>query len=76
MYVQTKRNLGVHLRDFKPGAPKEIRTPVLALRGPRPRPLDDGGNSAQILPPPTGFVNSPDLRKFAQNSGFSTSIML
>ena len=24
-------------------APKEIRTPVLALRGPRPGPLDDGG---------------------------------
>src|SRR5690606_19219081 len=24
-------------------APKEIRTPVLALKGPRPTPLDDGG---------------------------------
>jgi hypothetical protein len=39
-------------------APKGIRTPVLALRGPRPGPLDDGGNSAQILPPHTSLVNS------------------
>ncbi len=30
-------------------APTEIRTPVLALRGPRPGPLDDGGIS-QMLP--------------------------
>src|SRR5690606_21369754 len=27
---------------FKDGAPYEIRTRVLALRGPRPRPLDEG----------------------------------
>ena len=26
------------------GAPTGVRTPVSALRGPRPRPLDDGGN--------------------------------
>ena len=26
------------------GAPREIRTPVLALKGLRPGPLDDGGN--------------------------------
>ena len=25
------------------GAPTGIRTPVVALKGPRPRPLDDGG---------------------------------
>ena len=25
------------------GAPREIRTPVLALKGLRPGPLDDGG---------------------------------
>ena len=30
------------LRAF-PGAPREIRTPVLALKGLRPGPLDDGG---------------------------------
>jgi hypothetical protein len=44
------------LSDFC--APKGTRTPVLALRGPRPGPLDDGGNSAQILPPCICFVNS------------------
>ena len=32
------------LRAFLgPGAPMEIRTPVLALKGLRPSPLDDGG---------------------------------
>ena len=30
-------------RFFDSDAPKGTRTPVLALRGPRPRPLDDGG---------------------------------
>ena len=30
-------------------APKEIRTPVLALKGPRPSPLDDGGHVAKKL---------------------------
>lgn len=44
MYTQTKRNLGDELRDFKPSAPTEIRTLVLALKGLRPGPLDDGGN--------------------------------
>ena len=29
---------------FYRGAPTEIRTPVVALKGPRPRPLDDGGS--------------------------------
>ena len=36
-----------------PGAPREIRTPVLALKGLRPGPLDDGGISEEfyhILP--------------------------
>jgi hypothetical protein len=37
-------------------APVEIRTPVLALKGPRPGPLDDGGwfegQSGRILPSP------------------------
>ena len=28
----------------------EIRTPVLALKGLRPGPLDDGGNAGEILP--------------------------
>ena len=32
------------LRAF-PGAPREIRTPVLALKGLRPGPLDDGGKN-------------------------------
>ena len=31
------------LAGFVPGAPREIRTPVLALKGLRPGPLDDGG---------------------------------
>ena len=35
----------------KSGAPTEVRTPVLALRGPRPGPLDDGGQRG-ILPCP------------------------
>ena len=28
---------------YSVGAPTGIRTPVLALKGPRPSPLDDGG---------------------------------
>jgi hypothetical protein len=31
------------IRGDTESAPKGIRTPVLALRGPRPGPLDDGG---------------------------------
>lgn len=31
------------------GAPMENRTPVLALKGPRPGPLDDGGHRRRIL---------------------------
>ena len=31
-------------------APTGIRTPVLALKGPRPGPLDDGGASGRIVP--------------------------
>jgi hypothetical protein len=42
------------------GAPMEIRTPVLALKGPRPGPLDDGGlfigQSGRILPSPPAPV--------------------
>ena len=30
------------------GAPNRIRTGVLAVRGPRPRPLDDGGYEAHV----------------------------
>ena len=41
-------------------APVEIRTPVLALKGPRPGPLDDGGlfegRSGRILPSPPAPV--------------------
>ena len=29
--------------DLSTSAPTEIRTPVVALKGPRPGPLDDGG---------------------------------
>ena len=32
-------------RAFIIGAPTGIRTPVVALKGPRPSPLDDGGAS-------------------------------
>ena len=35
-------HFNVITRDIE-SAPKGIRTPVLALRGPRPGPLDDGG---------------------------------
>ena len=38
-------------------APTEIRTPVLALRGPRPSPLDDGGGQA-------GFYHVRVFRSF------------
>ena len=34
---------GSRLRGYDECAPTGIRTPVLALRGPRPGPLDDGG---------------------------------
>jgi hypothetical protein len=33
----------------KKSAPRGIRTPVLGLKGPRPGPLDDGGNG-RIVP--------------------------
>lgn len=33
-------------QGFSPHAPKGIRTPVLALKGPCPSPLDDGGGTA------------------------------
>ncbi len=48
------------LRNFY--APKGTRTPVLALRGPRPGPLDDGGVSftqaGRILPCSLQAVNN------------------
>ena len=34
------------------GAPREIRTLVLALKGLRPGPLDDGGNGQYSTRPP------------------------
>jgi hypothetical protein len=37
---QTRRMAGFF---FPESAPMEIRTPVLTLKGSRPRPLDDGG---------------------------------
>jgi hypothetical protein len=40
-------------------APTEIRTPVLALKGLRPSPLDDGGvltRASRILPDPSIWV--------------------
>ena len=40
------------------GTPKGNRTPVLALRGLRPRPLDDGGVQEQILARAFICVNS------------------
>jgi hypothetical protein len=48
-----KRKLGDNLRVFL-YAPTGIRTPVLALKGLRPSPLDDGGvvsNLAALLAP-------------------------
>ncbi len=39
------------------GAPTEIRTPVLGLKGPRPSPLDDGGN-AQIFKRGDSTINN------------------
>src|SRR5690606_38414851 len=38
-------------------APKGIRTPVLALKGPRPSPLDDGGLTGRILTYPAPSFN-------------------
>ena len=37
------------------GAPTEIRTPVLALKGLRPGPLDDGGLFSGRILPSTGY---------------------
>lgn len=34
-------NLSMQLLSTSIGAPKGIRTPVAAVKGPRPRPLDD-----------------------------------
>jgi hypothetical protein len=51
-------------RSFKLYAPKGTRTPVLALRGPRPGPLDDGGVKRvnSTMHPPPSSTNSPHLR--------------
>ena len=54
---QIKANSGMHKEDIKDsvqhdikriliGSPNGIRTRVTALRGPRPRPLDDGTEMA------------------------------
>lgn len=42
---------------FRCNAPREIRTPVLALKGLRPSPLDDGGVLVAA-----GFYHSPPYR--------------
>ncbi len=44
-----KRKKLLNYQELPRGAPTEIRTPVLALKGLRPSPLDDGGSSG-ILP--------------------------
>jgi hypothetical protein len=53
-------------------APVEIRTPVLALKGPRPGPLDDGGlfegQSGRILPSPPAPVKQLAMPAFYPGS--------
>lgn len=44
----------------KPDAPTGIRTPVLALKGLRPSPLDDGGKCAVFI---TRFMGSGNEQK-------------
>jgi hypothetical protein len=44
------------------GSPNGIRIRVSALRGPCPRPLDDGAKPAQFRPRPTASVRSRDGR--------------
>ena len=39
----------IFLDKLEKDAPKGTRTPVLALRGPRPRPLDNGGGQFRIV---------------------------
>jgi hypothetical protein len=48
--AQCERLAQVTARRVEDSAPKEIRTPVLALKGPCPGPLDDGGWAAMIVP--------------------------
>jgi hypothetical protein len=48
---------------FGRGAPRGFRTPVLALRGPRPGPLDDGGQRTKFYHAPRITVNGIDLQR-------------
>lgn len=50
-------------------APTGIRTPVLALRGPCPWPLDDGGQSGAILPRRLWPIRGPRLTPADRQSG-------
>ena len=59
---------------FYLNAPREIRTPVLGLKGPRPGPLDDGGelDENSIIGPVSGQALEElyrSLTVFAHNTG-------
>jgi hypothetical protein len=41
----------IHIKSLIIGAPKGTRTPVFAVRGRRPRPLDDGSNRSRGASP-------------------------
>ncbi len=58
---------------FRRGAPDEVRTRVLALRGPRPRPLDNGGLIGLHfnIPAPAGQPQlNESIRKYALGKPF------
>ena len=63
---------------FYLNAPREIRTPVLGLKGPRPGPLDDGGelDENSIIGLRTGqasdgqFNACPIVRSYIERSQF------
>lgn len=52
-------------------APKEIRTPVLALKGPRPSPLDDGG-MLMLYGSDTGIISTNDFFAVIASGEFIT----
>lgn|GEM_PF-6004149 len=51
-------------------APRGTRTPVLALRGPRPRPLDDGGLSDARLRIATSLYLRDASRHYSRITNF------
>ena len=62
------------MRAYFSGAPREIRTPVLALKGLRPGPLDDGGIESGILP--NIFKSARFFRSACQAASGSTHFSL